>query len=118
MAKHSSATGSSRHSFYDVLKIKPGALSNEDVRAAYIKLAKIYHPDQNPKNKDLAEKRFARVTEAYEALNTAQKRRAYDLSLQSLNRDGISNDNAHKDGLWNSFTAFFTSSKSKTKIKN
>ena len=47
------------------------------VRAAYRKMARKYHPDMNPNDKG-AEERFKEVTEAYEVLSDATKRKMYD----------------------------------------
>jgi curved DNA-binding protein CbpA len=61
--------------YYDILGVKPDA-SEADIKAAYRKLARKYHPD---KNKDAgAEDKFKAINEANEVLRDAEKRRAYD----------------------------------------
>ena len=45
--------------------------SKDDVKKAYRKLAKQYHPDKNPGNKQ-AEEKFKEVSEAYEAINSGK----------------------------------------------
>ena len=64
-----------KRDYYEVLGLKRGA-SEADIRAAYRKLARKYHPDVN-KAPDAAE-RFKEATEAYEVLSDAQKRKTYD----------------------------------------
>ena len=62
--------------YYEVLGLQKGADENE-IKKAYRKLAKKYHPDTNQGNKE-AEHRFKEITEAYEVLSDPEKRKAYD----------------------------------------
>ena len=61
---------------YDVLGVSRGA-SNDDIRKAYRKLAKKFHPDMNPGNKK-AEEKFKEITAAHEVLSDPKKRKLYD----------------------------------------
>ena len=62
---------------YEILKISHNA-SQDDVKKAYRKLAKEYHPDMNPNNKQ-AEVKFTEIGKAYEVLGDVIKRKEYDL---------------------------------------
>lgn len=61
---------------YEVLGVARGA-SADEIQKAYRKLAKKYHPDLNPGNKD-SEDRFKAVAGAYDLLSDAEKRRRFD----------------------------------------
>ncbi|HEY9626177.1 MAG TPA: DnaJ C-terminal domain-containing protein [Coleofasciculaceae cyanobacterium] len=62
--------------YYATLGVSKAA-SADDIKQAYRKLARKYHPDVNPNDK-LAEAKFKEVTEAYEVLSDADKRKKYD----------------------------------------
>ncbi|WP_110934057.1 J domain-containing protein [Paenibacillus bouchesdurhonensis] len=69
--------------YYDQLGVSRQAASAE-IRQAYRKLAKRYHPDVNPGNAE-AEARFKLIVEAYETLSDEQLRAAYDEKLANPN---------------------------------
>ena len=66
-----------KRDYYEVLGVEKNA-TDEELKKAYRKLAKKYHPDANPDNKEEAEKNFKEVNEAYEILSDKQKRQMYD----------------------------------------
>jgi len=62
--------------YYEILGVAKGA-SEDDIKKAYRKLAKNYHPDKNPGNKE-AEEKFKLISEAYAVLSDKSKRQEYD----------------------------------------
>ena len=62
--------------YYKVLGVERGATEAE-IKTAYRKLARKYHPDVNPNNKD-AERKFKEANEAYQVIGDAEKRKKYD----------------------------------------
>ena len=60
--------------FYDILQVKPTA-THAELKAAYRRLAKLYHPDKNP----FSEEKFKQLKEAYETLIDPARRKKYDL---------------------------------------
>lgn len=65
-----------KRDYYEVLGVQKGA-NDAELKKAYRKVAKKYHPDANPDNAE-AEAKFKEASEAYEVLSDEQKRGAYD----------------------------------------
>ena len=65
-----------KEDFYQILGVKRDA-KPEEIKKAYRRLARKYHPDVNPGDK-ASEERFKRITEALEVLSDPKKRQVYD----------------------------------------
>ena len=65
-----------KRDYYEVLGVSKDA-DDATIKKAYRQLAKKYHPDMNPGDKE-AEKKFKEASEAYAVLSDADKRRQYD----------------------------------------
>jgi len=62
--------------YYDILGVSPNA-DEKTIKQTYRKLARQYHPDVNPGDKE-AEEKFKTINEAYQVLSNAEQRRKYD----------------------------------------
>lgn len=67
--------------YYEVLEVNEKA-SQETIQKVYKMLAKKYHPDMNPDNKEVAEEKFKEISEAYEFLSNPDKRKQLDDELE------------------------------------
>jgi len=74
---------------YITLNIKSNA-SDEEIKQAFRRLAKRFHPDKNPGSEKVAEKRFKKIITAYKVLGNRESRDMYDRRLRT-NRANIHN---------------------------
>jgi len=98
---------STKADYYETLGVGRNA-SEAEIKQAFRKLARQYHPDVNKDPN--AEARFKEINEAYETLRDPQKRRAYDLFGHSNGRSGgypRGVDPADMGGIGDIFEAFF-----------
>ncbi|XP_020520955.1 chaperone protein dnaJ 1, mitochondrial isoform X2 [Amborella trichopoda] len=71
--------------FYEILGV-PKDASHDDIKKAYLALAKKYHPDIN-KNNPGAKRKFQDIREAYETLTNSRKREQYDREFHGVGRE-------------------------------
>lgn len=97
-----------KRDYYEVLGVNKTA-TDEEIKKAFRKLAKKYHPDANPDNREEAEKKFKEANEAYEILSDANKRRNYDTFGHNAGANGYSNDFSGFSGFggFNSYSTGF-----------
>lgn len=69
--------------YYDLLGVKPSCTA-DDLKKAYRKLALKFHPDKNPDEGE----RFKAISQAYEVLTNAEKRRLYDMGGEKAIKEG------------------------------
>ena len=77
---------------YDILGINNSA-SSEDIKKAYRKLAMKYHPDRNPDDPESSSQKFKKVSDAYNTLSDAKKKKNYDTF-------GISDNNINPEDIF------------------
>lgn len=97
-----------KRDYYEVLGVNKTA-SDDEIKKAFRKLAKKYHPDANPDNREEAERKFKEANEAYEVLSDANKRRNYDAFGHNAGANGYSNDFSGFSGFggFNSYSTGF-----------
>jgi molecular chaperone DnaJ len=88
-----------KRDYYDVLGV-PRAASPADIKSAYRRLARQHHPDMNQANPKAAEEKFKELSEAYEVLADADKRRQYD----QLGFAGVEGNFGPGGFTWQNFT--------------
>lgn len=88
--------------YYDVLGVTKDA-STDEIKKSYRKLAKQYHPDRNPGDKE-SEDKFKEIQEAYDVLSDENKRVAYD---RFGHNQGFHHYQEHSGGFEDIFNQFF-----------
>ncbi|MFN7131587.1 MAG: DnaJ domain-containing protein, partial [Myxococcales bacterium] len=84
--------------FYDILGVQRSA-SADEIKKAYRKLAKKYHPDVNPNDK-AAEEKFKEISAAFEVLSDEKKRAMYDEFGHDAIRLGFDPEKAREYRQW------------------
>ena len=87
--------------FYDILGVKKSA-SQDEIKKAYRKLARKWHPDINPGNKE-AEQKFKGISRAYECLGKEKKRKLYDEFGEEGLQAGFDEKKAREYRQWSDF---------------
>ncbi len=88
--------------YYEILGVSRDATKDE-IKKAYRRLAKKYHPDLNPENREEAEEKFKEISEAYEVLMDDKKREIYD----RYGEEGLKGRVFNEGGFtWDDFTHF------------
>ncbi len=90
-----------KRDYYEILGVSRNATPDE-IKAAYRRLAKKYHPDMNPDNKEEATEKFKELSEAYEVLMDPEKRALYD----KYGHDGVSGKFRGGNFTWEDFSHF------------
>ncbi len=85
--------------YYDILGVDRDA-SQDEIKKAYRKKAKKYHPDKNPENADEAREKFKKISEAYEVLADEEKRKRYD----RYGKQGVKQEFSGGDFDWSDFS--------------
>jgi molecular chaperone DnaJ len=84
--------------YYDILGVKREA-SDQEIKKAYRKLARKWHPDVNPGDK-AAEEKFKKISQAYEVLSDKEKRKLYDEFGEAGLAQGFDADQARAYRQW------------------
>mmetsp|Transcript_27751 Transcript_27751/g.38598 ORF Transcript_27751/g.38598 Transcript_27751/m.38598 type:complete len:380 (-) Transcript_27751:221-1360(-) len=91
--------------YYRILGVRRRA-SEREIKSAYRKLSKKYHPDKNPGDKE-AEKKFQEVANAYETLSDKEKRQIYDRHGEDGLKEHLKRKAAGGGGGMDPFDMFF-----------
>ena len=85
MASGNAGGTNSNADYYDVLGV-PDTATGDDITRAYRRLARQHHPDHNP---DGGSKRFQEITDAYDVIGDAERRRRYDADRRGGTGGGV-----------------------------
>ena len=94
-----------KRDFYEVLGVAKTA-TQDDIKAAYRKLAMKYHPDRNPGNKE-AEEKFKEAAAAYEVLSSPDKRKQYDQFGHQGPMGGFGGQGMNMEDIFTNFEDIF-----------
>jgi molecular chaperone DnaJ len=87
--------------YYEILGVKKDA-SKDEIKKAYRKLARKWHPDINPGNKD-AEQKFKEISGAYDCLGDEKRRKLYDEFGEDGLRSGFNEAQAREYKKWGAY---------------
>ena len=102
--------------YYKILGVNKSA-SQDDIKKAYRKLARKYHPDLNP-NDDTVKQKFQQISEAYEVLGDKEKRKKYDKygenwkHADEFEKAGYGGQQQQGQQFYQNFGDFFSGSRS------
>ncbi|MFY9213366.1 MAG: DnaJ C-terminal domain-containing protein [Tissierellaceae bacterium] len=88
--------------YYKILEVDKNA-SQDEIKRSFRRLAKKYHPDLHPNDKEAQEK-FKEINEAYEVLGDEEKKKKYDMFGSSYNFTGGQNFDPSQFGFGNAYT--------------
>ncbi|EKX34761.1 hypothetical protein GUITHDRAFT_119071 [Guillardia theta CCMP2712] len=84
--------------YYDILGLEQGEDDENTIKKAYKKMALKWHPDRNPNNKAMADKKFKEVSEAYEVLSNKQSKEIYDKYGEQVLKQQMNGEGAEAAG--------------------